>query len=483
MNQEDMSRLSTGIAGLDEILHGGLIPNRSYLVRGGPGSGKTTLGLHFLLAGAAAGEKSLFITLEEPEAYIRGNAQIRGIDLKGIDFLDLSPTSEFFAEVETYDIFSPAEVERLPITQKIIESVTSLKPRRVFLDPMTQFRYLSSDVFQFRRQVLSFLRFLHEHGGTALFTSESSGEAPDDDLQFMSDGVIELENNAQGRGVIVRKFRGSDFCSGLHSMRLTAEGIKIYPRSIPEHHARQFSADQISSGIAEIDQLLRGGIERGTVTLITGPSGVGKTTLGLQFMKEAASRGERSAIYSFEEETEIMLLRAENVNIPARSMVENGTLKVMKVEPLRLYPDEFAQVVRRHVEEEKVRVVMIDSVAGYQLAIRGEGLKAHLHALSKYLQNMGTAVLIVAEASTVVGDFSISDEGISFVADNILFLRYLEIGGELRKAVGVLKKRLSDFEKTLREFEITSSGIRVGRPLTDLRGILLGEPEWVTPKG
>lgn len=459
-----------------------MIPGRSYLVRGGPGSGKTTLGLHFLCAGAAGGEKSLDITLEETEAHIPHNAEARGFDLTGVAFLDLSPTSEFFAQVQTYDIFSPAEVEREPITQKIVERVVALKPQRVFLDPMTQFRYLASDIYQYRRQVLSFLRFLIEQGATVLFSSESSAEAPDDDLQFMSDGVINLDVDAQGQGVTIRKFRGSDFRAGRHAMRLTAAGIEVYPRLLPGEHVREFVVETISSGVPELDELLNGGLERGTTTIITGPSGVGKTTLGLQFMKDAAGRGERSVVFTFEEEAEIMLRRAESINIPARTMVERGTLHVVKVEPLRWSPDEFAQLVRHQVEAENVRVVMIDSVAGYQLAVRGENLIGHLHALSKYLQNQGVVVLLIAEVSDVVGDFKVTDVGISYLADNVIFLRYLEINGQLRKAIGVLKKRLSDFEKTLREFEITRYGIKVGKPLTELRGILKGTPEWVKPK-
>lgn len=482
MKRNSPFRLSTGVAGLDEILNGGLFPSRSYLVRGGPGSGKTTLGLHFLAAGAANGEKTLFITLEEPEAHIRSNAEARGFDLGKIEFLDLSPTSEFFAEVQTYDIFSPAEVERKPTTQKITECVSALKPQRVFLDPMTQFRYLSADIYQFRRQVLSFLRFLIDQGATVLFTSEGSAEAPDDDLQFMSDGVIELDNNAQGRSISVKKFRGGDFRAGSHSMRLVAGGIEVYPRLIPEQYGRAFTTDKISSGIPELDELLNGGLERGTVTIVTGPSGAGKTTLGLQFMKEAAGRGERSVVYSFEEEIEIMVHRAESINIPARAMIERGTLQMMKVEPLRWSPDEFAQLVRREVEEENARVVMLDSVAGYKLSLRGEDLVAHMHALTKYLQNMGVVVLLITEATDVVGDFKVSGVGISYLADNTIFVRYLELNGELRKAIGVLKKRMSDFEKTLREFEITHYGIKVGEPLTNLRGILSGTPEWIAPK-
>ncbi|MEJ5241764.1 MAG: ATPase domain-containing protein [Anaerolineales bacterium] len=476
------SRISTGIAGLDEILAGGLIPNRTYLIRGGPGSGKTTLGLHFLSAGAARGERALYISLEEPVEQIKKNAEMRGFNLEGVTFLDLSPTSEFFKETLTYDIFSPAEVEREPITAKIIEQVEKVKPRLVFLDPMTQFRYLSPDVFQFRRQVLSFLRYLVEREATVMFSSEASAEAPDDDLQFISDGVISLENKAGERTIGVDKFRGSSFRAGRHGLKLDDKGIVVYPRLIPIAARKESFGKTISSGIPEIDELLGGGVERGTVTIISGPSGVGKTTLGLQFMKEAAGRGERSVVYSFEEEVEIMIRRAEAINIPARIMIEKGTLTLKKVEPLQYTPDEFAYLVRQDVEEKGTQIVMIDSVAGFRLSVRGEDVQSRLHALCKYLQNMGVAVFLITETSTIVGDFSITDLNISYLADNIIFLRYLEIQGEMQKAIGVLKKRLSNFEKTLRQYDITRYGIKVGRPLTELRGILTGAPEWIEEK-
>lgn len=478
-----LSRISTGIPGLDEILQGGLIAQRAYLVRGGPGAGKTTLGLHFLTAGAAAGEKTLFITLEEPEARIRQNAERRGFDITGIAFLDISPTSEFFAEVQTYDIFSPAEVEREPITQKIVEQVKAIQPTRVFLDPMTQFRYLSADVFQFRKQALSFLRYLVEAGSTVLFTSEGSRDAPDDDLQFMSDGVIALDLERAGRTIQVTKFRGSHFHAGSHSLKPTNQGLAVFPVLLPIEQKKEFSFELISSGIPDLDELLNGGVERGTITIISGPSGVGKTTLGLQFMKEAAGRGERSVVYTFEEEVEVMLKRCDTVGIPARTMMKRETLLIRKVEPLQYTPDEFAFLVREDVEQRGTRIVMIDSISGYKLALRGQDLQARLHALGKYLQNLGVAVLIINEVEAITGDFRITEVGISYLADNIIFLRYLEMNGEMKKAIGVLKKRLSGFEKTLREIEITQYGIKVGRPLTGLRGILLGTPEFLKETG
>jgi circadian clock protein KaiC len=471
------NRLSTGISGLNEVLHGGYVPGCTYLVRGGPGTGKTTLGMHFLTAGATNGEPVLFITLAETVAQLQRTAESLGFCTQDVAFLDLSPTSEFFAQVQTYDIFSPAEVEREPITHRIVEQVEALKPQRIFIDSMTQFRYLATDTFQFRKQVLSFLRFLVEQDITVLFTSEHSSEAPDDDLQFMSDGVLNLAFNDGNRTLCVSKFRGSDFRDGYHGFRLTSGGIKLFPRLIPEIFERTFITESISSGIPEIDELLHGGIERSTVTIISGPSGVGKSTLGLQFMKEAAGRGERSVIYTFEEKKEMLLRRAEGVNVAVHAMQDRGTLSIVQIEPLHYSPDEFAALVRQEVEQQQARIVMIDSVAGYRLSVRGEGLTPHLHALCKYLQNMGVAVLLINEIETITGEFHATEIGISYLADTIIFLRYLEMQGELRRIIGVLKKRMTDFEKTLREFQISRYGIKVGGPLSQLRGILTGVPE------
>jgi circadian clock protein KaiC len=472
-----LTRLSSGIPGLDEILHGGFIARQAYLIRGGPGSGKTTLGLHMLTAGAMHGEKALFITLSESEEQIRKNAAPVGLSLEGVDFLDLSPNADGFTALESYDIFSPSEVEREPITQKIIERVQQLQPERVFLDAMTQFRYLSPDAFQFRKQVLAFLRFLGEQGATTLFSSEGTEAAPDDDLQFMSDGILNLAFAKEERTISVSKFRGSAFRNGQHSMRLTETGMKVYPRLLPESYKTVFVPETISSGIPEIDELLHGGLERGTITILTGPSGVGKTTLGLQFMKEAAGRGERSVVYLFDEQKEILLQRCENINIPVHAMMKRGTLSIEQIEPLHFTPDEFAMLVRSNVETYKASIVMIDSTAGYRLSLQGEDLVSHLHALSKYLQNLGVAVLLINEVEAITGEFHATENGISYMADNLIFMRYLELHGEIHKAIGVLKKRLTDFEKTMREIEITRYGVKVGSPLVNLRGILTGVPE------
>jgi len=470
------ARISTGISGLDEILDGGLLAGRSYLVRGGPGCGKTTLGLHFLTCGSANGEPVLLMTLAEPEAQLRDNAQRAGFDLEGVAFLDLSPDVTFFSEAQSYDIFSPAEVEREPITRKIIECLDQLKPRRVLIDSMTQFRYLANDAFQFRKQALSFLRFLATRGATVLLTSEGTRDAPDDDLRFMSDGVIELESTHDGRAIRVSKFRGSDSRTGAHTVRINNRGLTVFPRLQPDTHGHGAIGESSPSGIATLDQMLSGGLEHGTVTLITGPTGVGKTTLGVVFMKAAAARGERSVVYTFEENPEILLRRCEAMDIPIRAMIERGTLSVISVEPLQFTPDEFAHMVRFQVEDLNSRMVMVDSASGYRLSLRGEDPARYLHALCKYLSNMSVTTLLINELEAITGDFRATEIGISYIADNIIFLRYVEIEGTLHKAIGVLKKRLSDFEKSVHRMDLTPHGFEVGEPLR-LHGLLHGTPE------
>jgi len=470
-------RISTGVSGLDQICNGGLLPQHAYLVRGGPGAGKTTLGLHFLTSGTARGESALYISLYEPEQRIREIARRLGFPLEQVQFLSLGPVPDLFSTMEPGRIFAPTTEEPGSFTQRIGEEITRLKPQRIFVDAITQFRFLYPDIFQFRRQMLSFLHFLTEQEVTALLSSETSAQTVDEDLQFMTDGVITLEQSGTERWLSISKFVGSGFRAGRHAMKLTNTGMLVFPRLLPEEHGKVFKAETIPSGVPELDEMLHGGIERGTVTLITGPSGVGKTTLGLQYMKEASGRGERSVTYIFEESLETLVHRAEAIQIPVTAMMERGTLAVVPIDPLRLSPDEFAMLVRQEVEECNTRIIMLDSIAGYRLAFREENLVTHMHALAKYLTNMGVTVVLVNEVEYITGNFRITDVGISYLVDNVIFLRYLEMRGEIHKAIGVLKKRMSSFEKTLREIEITRYGIKVGRPLTELRGILTGTPE------
>ena len=475
-----LKRISTGVVGLDKILLGGLIIEQSYLIKGQPGSGKTTLGCHFLAEGKSKGEVGLFISFSEPEVRLRRNAKLIDLNLDGVEFLDLSPTADFFTEDRTYDIFAPEEVEKTPTTASIIATIERVKPQRVFLDAILQFRYLARDSFQFRKQMQSFIDFMRDRQITFLFTSEESKRYPDEDLQFMSDGVIKLKTSPRKRQIEISKYRGSDFVSGNHDLVLNDRGMQIFPSLIPHSRKREFLFESISAGIPEIDELLHGGIERGTVTIVSGPSGVGKSTFSIQFMKEAASRGERSVLYTFEESEETIIKRCEAIDIPIRDMLKGGTLSVVAIEPLKYTSNQFIHYVCQEAEQNQAKVIAIDSTSGYKLSMQEEDLIRQLHSMCQYLTNLGVTVILINETHTIAGaEFSVTEVGLSYLADNLIFLRYLELRGELRKAIGVLKKRTSNFERTLREFQITEDGIKVGEPLTKLRGILNGVPTWI----
>jgi circadian clock protein KaiC len=378
-------------------------------------------------------------------------------------------------------VFAPADAEGETTTDRVVAAVERVDPDRVFVDPITQLQYLSTDEYQFRQEAAGLMSYLEDRGATTLFTTQPTSTRPDDDLQYICDGAVTLERGATGRTFRVVKFRGSGFRSGSHALRIDEGGVRVFPKLVPGEHDRSFDAERVGSGVAELDALLGGGIERGTVTVVSGPTGVGKSTTGTHFLVEAARRDERAVAYLFEETAASLRHRSSAIGLPVEELVADGSLGVEYVEPLALSSDEFAARVRRQVEEHDARVVMIDGTAGYRLSIRGDesDLVSELHALVRYLRNVGVTVVLVEETERVTGEFRATSRNISYLADNILFLRYLELGGEVRKAVGVLKKRLGPFEPTLRELRITGDGLRVGEPLDDLRGVLTGTPELV----
>lgn len=471
-------RARTGIAGLDDVLHGGIPAGSSCLLRGGPGAGKTTIGAHFVAEGRRTHERSLVITLGENRASLTKNAEAVGIDLHGVDFLDFSPSSGHFAQSDSSTLFSPNEPERDQVTKMVVQAMATVRPARVFLDSSSHLRMLAIDAVQYRKQLLSLVRYLLDFDSTLLLTSESSPEVPDHDARHLCDGVVNLYLEQAWRYLEVTKLRGSSFRTGRHTLRLGGTGCQVFPALRPQEHTVQFVPQLQASEIAQLDTMLCGGVERGTTTIITGPSGVGKTTLSLQFAQAAARRGDRAVIFSFEESCAAIAHRASSLGFALDVRRPTEKFEVKSIEPLLVTADEVAHMLREEVEVRGCKFLVLDSVTGYRLSIRSANFVVDLRSALKYLTNMGVTVLVINEVEALTGDFRVTDTGISFLADNLIFLRYLEMDGELRKAIGVLKKRLSDFERTLREFFIAKGGLRVGTPLTGLRRILSGTPEW-----
>ena len=475
------SLVSSGIDGLDTLLNGGFPSNRTYMVRGRSGTGKTIIGYHFLDKGLANGENVLYISFEELAAELKENAEALGFDFSEMPILDLSPTGGEFSDEESYSVLKPSEVEGGSTKSAITEAVEKHQPNRVVIDPLSQLRHLSPDEYQFNKTAASLMRYLKDTGATTLFTSQPDAEQADEGLQYLCNGSITISRTDEGRFLKIEKLRGTDFRSDTHAFRIdNGQGIRLFPKLRPENHHHESAFETVSSNIESLDSLLGGGLERGSITLISGPSGVGKSTTATTLAKAFAARNERAALYLFEESEESFKHRSAAVGLPVSEYIESGDMAVEAIEPLTLSTDEFADRVRTEVEANNTKFVLIDGTAGYELSLHAEGsdLRKELHALARYLRSLGVTVVITDEIQNVTGGFRASDSHVSYLADNILFFRYIEVRGDVQKAAGVLKKRFGSFESTLRSFHIDSDGIHIGEPLDDLRGILTGTPTW-----
>lgn len=463
-------RISSGIEGLDVLLHSGFIARRRYLVRGDPGLGKTTLGLSFLAA-VNEGEQALFIGFQEPPAEIRSNAGTLGIDTSFIEFLRLSPDEDFFIQADAYDVFASSDVEQESLSQTITDAVERIRPKRVFIDSLTQLRFMSADVYQFRKQAMSLLNYLVGRDCTVLYTSESSTEFPDNDLQFIADGVINLERWNNCSTIRVSKFRGSGFRKGPNQYRLDSQGFHVFPRqSPPAPRLEPSNGRQLGSGNRDFDTMLHGGLEASTVTLLTGPTGIGKSTLAACYAVESARQGHPAAVYIFEEERGTFLGRLGSLGFELDALLDSGNLLVEQIEPLRYLADEFTTQVRDDVQARGIELLVLDSVSGFNMALGAEeGVGRPLHAFAKNLSRLDVTVILVNENHVTTDSLAVSDRDISYLSDNVIYLRYLQTESTLQKTIGILKKRLSDFDNHLRLFNVATGGFDIQRLPDDAR--------------
>jgi circadian clock protein KaiC len=476
MDTHGSGATTSGTPGLDSVLNGGVPTHRTTIVHGGPGTGKTILALQFL----AAGDAGLYVGFEEREEQLRANAEALGIDLSDVTVLDLSPKGEQFFTTDSYTVFPNEDVDGEELLERIATELESSDVDRLVVDPLSELRSLLPDDFQFRRKTASLFNALTDRGITTVCTAQPSDGPTEDDIQFLGNTVIELTRTTERRTLEVTKYRGSEFATGVHTFRIRAgAGGRVYPKLVPGDHHRDRERTQLPTDVPALDRLLQGGLARGSVTVISGPSGVGKTTTASQLLQAAARRGDFGVAYLFEELRADYLYRSTQLGMEVESLEASGDLEVEEVETLTRSPDEFAAHVREAVEERGVEFVMLDGVVGYRQGLRGDDsdatLTRELHALCRYLKRMGVTVVLVEELQYVTGEFSPTTHQISYLADNIVFLRYLEAAGRLRKAIGVLKKRYGGFENTLRWLSIDEDdGLTVGDPLTGYSGLLTG---------
>src|SRR5579871_365284 len=482
-SQRNGSRLiSTGVRGLDNVLGGGLPAGHLYLIDGDPGTGKTTLGVQFLLEGLAQNESVLYVTLSESERELREVAESHGWNLRGMHIFELLPMEESLKAEEQYTVLYPGEVELSTTLKAVLQRVEETHPKRVVFDSLSELRLLSREPLRFRRQLLALKQYFAGRDCTVLLADDHSTGEEDRDIQSIVHGVVRLENLAREYGtkrrrIEVLKLRGVSFREGFHDYSIRTGGLEVYPRLVATEHRRAFPRGLLKSGIPELDALLGGGLNRGTSTLLMGPAGAGKSTISLQYATAAAEQGEYAYYVTFDEGLLTVLERAAGLGLDIEPLIEAGRLHLELGDPAELSPGYFVQSVRAQVEQRHTRVVVIDSLNGFLAAMPGEDyLTIQLHELLAYLNNQGVTTLLVMAQYGVLGHGMVNPVDVSYLADTILLLRYFENGGAVRQAISVVKKRSGTHERTIRELQMGPWRIRVGRPLADFQGVLTGVP-------
>lgn len=465
----------TGIAGLDEILRGGLPVHQMYFVQGDPGAGKTTLSFQFLLEGVRRGEKALYVTLSASARDVQRVARSHGWDISPVEIY------EQFQEGKPPDttIFRPSEIELGKTIQAILTAIEDRQPDRVVIDSLGEIRLLAESPLRYRKQLLMLKEFFRDRKITAIVLDDRTVASRDSEIHGLAEGVITLAVNSPTYGntrrtLEVVKLRGVPFRGGYHDFAIQKGGLIVFPRLSAGQHTISREAGAIQSGIAEIDAVVGRGLERGSTTMLMGPAGVGKSSLALQFGTAAARGGERVVFFIFEEHSTVFMKRAASLGFDLPPLIESGHIVVQQIDPAEMSAGEFAYTVRTVVEKDDASIIIIDSLNGYFNAMPEERfLTLHLHELLSYLNDAAVTTILIVSQHGALGQVS-SPVDVSYLADAVILLRYYEIRGAFRRAISMLKKRTSVHEQTVRDYELTSHGVRVGAVLEEFRGILAG---------
>lgn len=480
---ENEARLRTGVDGLDDILNGGLPKGHLYLLEGDPGTGKTTIALQFLLEGTAIGEKGMYVTLSESKQELEQVASSHGWSVQPITIYEMIPSEEDLGADSQYTVFHPSDVELADTMTAILKQVEEVNPQRVVFDSLSEFRMIARDPLRYRRQILALKRYFAGRNCTVLLLDDRTAEGNVNDLQLQSiaHGVIKMQSLERDFGIKrrrmeVHKLRGSSFREGFHDYTIKTGGIEIYPRLIAAEHKPGFKREPVPSGLKELDDLFCGGIDTGTSTLLIGPAGCGKSTIALRYAISSAQRGEKALILTFDEALGTLIERAHGLGMDPTELLKNGMLEIQQIDPAELSPGEFVSRIRRLVDEQHLRMVVIDSMNGFLNAMPHEKFLAmQLHELLAYLGQQGIATLLTLAQHGFIG-MTNAPVDVSYLADTVLLFRYFERAGSIRQALSVVKKRSGPHERTIRELIFGKGMIRVGPPLSEFEGILTGSP-------
>ncbi|MES2897651.1 MAG: ATPase domain-containing protein [Pseudomonadota bacterium] len=476
---------STGIEGLDDILRGGFARRRVYLIEGTPGTGKTTTALQFLMAGAELGEKGLYITLSETRDELLETARSHGWKLSDqIEIFELAPPENLLDEQQQQSLLYSSDLELGETTRIIFNAIQKAKPTRVVIDSLSEIRLLAGGSLRYRRQILALKHYFAKHNTTVIMLDDMTSEVLDKTVHSVAHAVVRLEELApiygkERRRLRIIKYRGQEFRGGYHDFSIRPGGLVVFPRLVAAEHRASFTREALPSGVPGLDTLLGGGVERGSSALILGPAGAGKSLLTLQFVASAIARGEKAALFVFDEEINLLFDRALGLGFDLEAMRDAGSLLIEQVDAAELAPGEFTHRVRTCMQAKDLRTIVIDSLNGYQAAMPEEQfLVLHMHELLQFLNRSGVTTFLTIAQHGLVGDMQ-APVDITYLADTVILLRYFEANGRVRRAMSVIKKRTGAHEDTIREYQIGSDGLTVGAPLSGFQGVLRGVPTFV----
>ena len=474
-------KVPTGIRGFDALLLGGLPAGRATLVAGTTGSGKTVLAAEFLARGILTyGESGVFVTFEESPADLRANVASLGFDVAGFEaegrwaFVDASAHPGGEEVVGAYDFAA--------LVARVAHAVASAGATRVVLDSVGAVFSRYADAGVVRRELGRVTAALRQLGVTAVITAERVRES--DAIarfgveEFVADNVVLLHNVAENekrrRTVEVLKLRGAPHRSGEFSFTIVAgEGISVLPLALISLRQRA-STERVALGPAGLDAMLGGGVHRDSLTFVSGPTGTGKTLLATSFAAASAAVGERCLLVSFEESVDQLRRNAASWGIDLAALEAAGLLRVVSEYPEVASLEDHFVALRQHVDAFGARRVAVDNLSALERVGSPRGMRDFIIGFSSYLRSAEISTLFTSSTRTLIGGESVTEAHASALTDAIVVLRYVEVAGDVRRAVCVLKVRGSAHDTRIHEFRIDDHGMQVGEPFAGVSGILAG---------